>query len=755
MKSLQAKITGMISLMLLVSLVLASFLVYGALASRETATRYDIMNRIAGHLNVAAGWQAIERGTGATILNSDKPSQELLNRFDEVRLNGDRDVEEAEKLVGELLSMASNQDVKTLEDARKGAHTDLESARNGVKNKSIPAKDWIAKSTANIDAEFNLRNTVFAPSAPMEKVIYFNSALRANVATLAEFAGRERAQLGGAISSGKPIPPDVMERLKSFRSIVDNAAGQILLLKSLANTPPKLSSAIAEFENEFLKTYQTLRLDVFKASEEGKPYPVDGAAWIARSTKAINTALNISNVVGELSSEASAEVKSSARNQIIINSSLLVTAIVVFGVVLLFVRRSVVNPVNRIIDVLTEGSSQISSASGEISASSQSLAEGATQQAASIEETSSAMGVITDQTKRNATDATDASSIVGKARNEAEQGAKAMNEMIEAMREINQSSMEISKIIKVIEEIAFQTNLLALNAAVEAARAGEHGKGFAVVAEEVRNLAQRSATAAKDTASRIGDAVKKAQVGGEIAGRAEKMLMSIVESVKKVNDIVSGIATASNKQAQGVEQVNGSITQMDKVTQHNAAVAEEIAAASEQLNAQAESLNDVVKDLFGLIYGADIAGSATMMFRGGSGKGDVFFEWDPSLLSVGVREMDNQHKRLVEIINNLYAQIQSGKSSQATSRALESLMDYAKTHLSDEEELMQRGGYPNYPTQKKLHDALRKKLSGLYQRYEQGDEGVLLDIVMFAKDWLFSHIQKEDKKYGDYFASRH
>jgi hemerythrin-like metal-binding protein len=117
--------------------------------------------------------------------------------------------------------------------------------------------------------------------------------------------------------------------------------------------------------------------------------------------------------------------------------------------------------------------------------------------------------------------------------------------------------------------------------------------------------------------------------------------------------------------------------------------------------------------------------------------------------------MDNQHRRLVDIINNLHSEIQSGKSRQATSRALDSLMDYAKTHLADEEAFMQRGGYPDYATQKKLHDALRKKLAGLHQRYAQGDEGVLLDIVMFAKDWLFSHIQKADKKYGDYFSSRH
>ncbi|MBF0635194.1 MAG: chemotaxis protein, partial [Nitrospinae bacterium] len=182
---------------------------------------------------------------------------------------------------------------------------------------------------------------------------------------------------------------------------------------------------------------------------------------------------------------------------------------VVLGVLLAyFITRAITKPVNVIIEGLSDSSGQVASASGQISSSSQSLAEGATEQASALEETSSALEQVSSQVKQNADNAMQASSLARDTRGEAEKGSVAMREMITAMKAINKSSEEIAKIIKVIEEIAFQTNLLALNAAVEAARAGEHGKGFAVVAEEVRNLAQRSATAAKDTAGLIEEAVK-------------------------------------------------------------------------------------------------------------------------------------------------------------------------------------------------------------------------------------------------------
>ncbi len=291
----------------------------------------------------------------------------------------------------------------------------------------------------------------------------------------------------------------------------------------------------------------------------------------------------------------------------IITIALAVFAGMVIG---LTVTGMITKPINLIIAELSEGSSQVTDASGQISESSQSLAEGATEQAASIEQTSASLEEMTSMTRQNADNATQANTLSMAARNKAEKGSLAMENMIDAMKAINKSSEEISKIIKVIEEIAFQTNLLALNAAVEAARAGEHGKGFAVVAEEVRNLAQRAGAAARDTSELIEDAVGKARQGNELAENAGSTLSEIVDGVKKVTDLVAQISGASTQQSEGITQINSAVTQMDSVTQQNASNAEQAAAASEELSAQAFKLNDVVSDLNCIIQGRQSNGGS-------------------------------------------------------------------------------------------------------------------------------------------------
>jgi methyl-accepting chemotaxis protein len=255
--------------------------------------------------------------------------------------------------------------------------------------------------------------------------------------------------------------------------------------------------------------------------------------------------------------------------------------------------NEILTSVRTTVEEVTRGAVQVSD-------TSTALSQGATEQAASLEEITSSMSEIGSQTRLNAENASLANTLSFEAREAAERGNVEMVQLNEAMSEISESSKNISKIIKVIDEIAFQTNLLALNAAVEAARAGRHGKGFAVVAEEVRNLAARSATAAKETAELIESSLKTTERGSTLAEKTGAALEDIKNSSIKVADIVGEINTSSNEQAQGISQINEGLTQIDKVTQTNTASAEESASAAEELSGQSAQLRELV-DRFKLL----------------------------------------------------------------------------------------------------------------------------------------------------------
>lgn len=272
-----------------------------------------------------------------------------------------------------------------------------------------------------------------------------------------------------------------------------------------------------------------------------------------------------------------------------------------------FITVSITGPVRRVVVGLKEGASQVASAAGQVAGASQSLAEGASEQAASLEETSSSIEEMSSMTRHNADNASLANGLMREANTVVSKALKFMTALTESIGEISAASNQTQKIIKTIDEIAFQTNLLALNAAVEAARAGEAGAGFAVVAGEVRNLAMRSAEAAKTTAEMIENTVKKVTDGTTLLEQTNSAFREVTTSASKVGHLVKEIASASAEQAKGIDQVNRAVTEIDKITQQNAANAEESASASEELSAQSQQMMEYVSQLTAIVGGANPA----------------------------------------------------------------------------------------------------------------------------------------------------
>jgi methyl-accepting chemotaxis protein len=306
---------------------------------------------------------------------------------------------------------------------------------------------------------------------------------------------------------------------------------------------------------------------------------------------------------------ASAASLAKTKTSQIFTGSVTTVIIAAFFVVLavLVVRYQIAAPLEAVLQHLTSASDHVRASSKQIKTSSQTLADGASKQAASLEETSASLVELSSMTKSNADHARQAKELADHARQAAESGATEIQNMNQSMDAIKQASNNIAKIIKSIDEIAFQTNILALNAAVEAARAGEAGLGFAVVADEVRNLAQRSAKAAHETAEKIKDSIAKSERGVQISLQVSKSFEEINDKIRKVDDLVAHIASASKEQSEGIGQLATAVSEMDKVTQSNAANAEESAGAAQELNSQADALKEALSKMMHLMAGAKAA----------------------------------------------------------------------------------------------------------------------------------------------------
>ncbi|NOQ36423.1 MAG: HAMP domain-containing protein, partial [Methylococcaceae bacterium] len=352
MKTLQTKTIAMLSCMLVVALVLAVLLILNALNERHDAERYGMMEKIAGNLNAMAGWQGIERGTGAVIIGETNPSAAILNTFDDVVKKVDAEAQLASSEIKRLLESEADADIEKKFTEWLSILSAVQSSRSKVKAAQITSKEWISVTTKNVKNAFALRAIVFSPHNPREKVFYYNAVVRANVATLCEYAGRERATLAAIIATGNSISFEQRDTLKFWRSIVDDNVEKMLALKTLSTTPTSLVEGINHFEKEFLGPYQQLRKQIYAASANETTYPVNSTEWIESATKAIDTGLAISNVIGNISAEAAKDINFIASSAIILNFALFGVAVLVFSISIYALRFLIIKPIVNLVTVI-------------------------------------------------------------------------------------------------------------------------------------------------------------------------------------------------------------------------------------------------------------------------------------------------------------------------------------------------------------------------------------------------------------------
>jgi methyl-accepting chemotaxis protein len=538
----------------------------------------------------------LQKERGASAVHIGSGGKEMKSELDNIRRDTDKTLAALQNFLKSFDTKHYGSGFDSKVDSAMNQLNDLSSKRSAISALSIgkgKAVGYYTGMNATFVQSFEqvvLQATHPQISGPTSAYVNFLSAK--------ELAGIERAVMSGIIASNTAVSIKGMDKWMTVWK------GQERLLnnfKYLASNEV-LSFYESNHRGQVVEDVSVLRNLVLEKANEGN-FGRTGKETFQATTRRIDILKDIEDFQANELQSLAAAISSKAKGDVILYSSIGGGALAIVFTFILYFTSKITNLLGNIVRNLSSGASQVAAASGQISSSSQSLAQGASEQASSIEETSATMEEMASVTRQNANNAEEAAKLVDMCNAAAENGNKAVGKMNSSMDDINTSSKKIAEITKVIDGIAFQTNLLALNAAVEAARAGEHGKGFAVVAEEVRNLAQRSAAAAKDTTVLIDDCVAKAGNGTEIAGKCSEALKEIVTNVKKASDLTKEITNASGEQSEGISQVNDAVQQMDQLTQQNAASAEETASASEELSAQAQNMQEQVDQLSSQVGG--------------------------------------------------------------------------------------------------------------------------------------------------------
>lgn len=416
-----------------------------------------------------------------------------------------------------------------------------------------------------------------------------------------------RSQRAAVLFTFGHQPNEVEKARKEYQTNRDKILKTIDEYSAIASseTQARLGEIRAELDNWLPKFEESIRLCMAGKPDEALPMIISTRPHFAAIEKIAEDLVAHENDVLTKNKETGADQYSRGRTI----SFVMLALSLGIGLAVLWVVRQTSSTLRQIAGEMADGADQVSAAASQVSSSSQSLAQGSSEQAASIKETSASSEEINSMARKNAENSKSAADNMVEAGQRVDEANRNLAYMVTSMNEINTSSDKISKIIKVIDEIAFQTNILALNAAVEAARAGEAGMGFAVVADEVRNLAQRCAQAAKDTAGLIEESIAKSNDGKTKLDQVATAVRSITDVANKVKTLVDEVKLGSEEQARGIEQVAKAITEMEKVTQTTAASAEQSASASEELSAQSNTLRAIVARLNGMVGGGSEASS--------------------------------------------------------------------------------------------------------------------------------------------------
>ncbi|MDH6184120.1 methyl-accepting chemotaxis protein [Polaromonas sp. CG_23.6] len=471
----------------------------------------------------------------------------------------------------------------------------------GDSNADMVKKDWVkaeAANTINATIRANARRTMelfFAQDAAQTNTI--NERIKSNAKTINDAVQVLETLM--TTDEGKSLLADFKEKRARYLQSMDKS------IKMLAQF--NKAEAIQVLNNETLPALDAVQDNVTRiVALQRKIVEVSGADVEQRVASTSTLMIGLGLLAVLLGSAFAFWITRSITNPL--KQAVLVAQKVAAGDLtsdievrtqdetgqLLQALKDMNTSLTGIVGQVRQGTDTIATASSQIAAGNLDLSSRTEQQASSLEETAASMEELTSTVKQNADNARQANQLAVSASSVAVRGGAVVSQVVDTMGAINTSSRKIVDIIGVIDGIAFQTNILALNAAVEAARAGEQGRGFAVVAAEVRNLAQRSAAAAKEIKTLIGDSVDKVEEGSKQVAEAGRTMDEIVDSVKRVTDIMAEITAASQEQTQGIEQINQAITQMDQVTQQNAALVEEAAAAAQSLQEQAAGLSQVV-----------------------------------------------------------------------------------------------------------------------------------------------------------------